>query len=109
MGRTALVAGCRTIDNRGGRRRVRTQMSVLHEIRELLAAPLPADSKLLLERLDETLTAGYAYALQLESDRWRAERRLGEVAADIGGPGGKAHVEELTALAGRVKQSTEEI
>src|SRR5215218_4600419 len=74
-------------------------MTYVHEIRELLAAPTPADAQALLERLDETLTAGYATALQLEAERWRIERRLGEVAAEVGDGRTDGGVDELTSLA----------
>jgi hypothetical protein len=84
-------------------------MSLLHEIRELLAAPLPADAQPLFERLDETLTAGYAYALQLEAERWRAERQIGEVAAHIARTPEDARIEELADLARRLNAASEEI
>ena len=48
---------------------------MLDQIEELLSAEAPA-----LARLEETLTEGYAQALALEAERWRLERRLGEVA-----------------------------
>ena len=70
---------------------------------------MAANSQPLLERFDETLTAGYAYALQLEAERWRAERRLGEVAARIARRSDQGRVEELTALAKRLNDASEEI
>src|ERR1700741_3463378 len=38
-----------------------------------------------LSVLEDTLTTGYARALELERERGRLERRLGEVAAEGGG------------------------
>ncbi len=70
---------------------------------------MAANSQPLLERFDETLTAGYAYALQLEAERWRAERRLGEVASHIAQRSDQERVEELTELAKRLDESSEEI
>jgi len=84
-------------------------MTFVHEIRELLAAPTPADAQLLLERLDETLTTGYANALQLEAERWRIERRIGEVAATVGAQNGDGHVDELAALASSLRDANSEI
>ena len=83
-------------------------MTYLHEIRELLAAPTPADTQPLLDRLDETLTTGYANALQLEAERWRIERRIGEVAAEAG-EGDDVRVEELATLARSLRAANEEI
>jgi hypothetical protein len=53
-----------------------------------------------LERIEETLTVGYARALALEAEHWRLERRLGEVAATVGEGG--AGADELSALARRM-------
>ena len=56
---------------------------VIDEIQELLTAPQPKEADAYLERLESTLTAGYAHALQLEGERWRIERRIGELAARL--------------------------
>jgi hypothetical protein len=79
------------------------------EIRELLDAPRPADDRLFLERLDSTLTAGYAHALQLEAERWRLERRIGEVAANLVGDTSELDTDELASLARRLTSANEEI
>ena len=84
-------------------------MTYLCEIRELLAAPMPADAQPLLERLDETLTTGYANALQLEAERWRIERRIGQVAAEVGEGDDAARVEELATLARSLRDANAEI
>jgi hypothetical protein len=68
------------------------------DIRELLHAPNPADPTLFLERLDATLTAGYAHALQLEAERWRLERRIGEVASSLGDERDERDINELADL-----------
>ncbi len=56
---------------------------MLRQIEELLRADAPE-----IDALESTLTEGYAQALALEAERWRLERRLGEVAregrADLG-------------------------
>jgi hypothetical protein len=50
---------------------------MLQQIEELLSAEAPP-----LARIEETLTEGYARALALEAERWRLERRIGEVARE---------------------------
>ena len=47
------------------------------QIEELLSADAPT-----LAHMEDTLTEGYAKALALEAERWRLERRLGEVARE---------------------------
>ncbi len=72
---------------------------LIDDILELLAAPLPAPSKPFLDRVDATLTDGYAQALQLEAERSRIERRIGEVIARLGGDrASHRHEPELVEL-----------
>jgi hypothetical protein len=82
---------------------------VIDEIRELLATPRPADATPFLERLDATLTAGYAHALQLEAERWRLERRIGEVAAMLVDDTNGFERDELASLARRLTSANENI
>jgi len=82
---------------------------VIDEIRDLLAAPGPAASKSYLERVDSTLTDGYAQALQLEGERWRIERRIAEVVAGLPTDADQDHEPELVALAERLRASNERI
>jgi len=49
--------------------------------------------------MEDTLTDGYARALQLEAERLRLERRIGELARSVDGP---EEADELKALAGRL-------
>jgi hypothetical protein len=77
---------------------------LLDDIRELLAAPAPA-----LDRVDATLTAGYAQALQLEAERWRLERGIGEVAAELSDDPSEPRHEELASLARRLTSVNEDI
>jgi hypothetical protein len=66
---------------------------MLHQIEELLSAEAPP-----LARIEETLTEGYARALALEAERWRLERRIGEVARE-----GRDDVgEEIRSLGNRL-------
>jgi hypothetical protein len=55
-----------------------------------------------VDEIEHTLTDGYAHAMSLEADRWRLERRIAAIAAEIelGDVAAKAH--ELGALATRL-------
>ena len=80
-------------------------MGDLHErISELIAAP-DRDP----ERIDYTLTDGYAHALTLEAERWRLERRLTELAHDLrpGDPAEKTI--ELSEVARRLDGTAGEL
>ena len=70
------------------------------QIEELLSADAPT-----LAHIEDTLTEGYARALALEAERWRLERRIGEVAregrTDIG--------EELKSLGTRLTDADGEL
>jgi hypothetical protein len=67
--------------------------TMMQQIEELLGADAPT-----LARLEETLTEGYAQALALEAERWRLERRLGEMAREGGADVG----DELQSLGKRL-------
>jgi hypothetical protein len=74
------------------------------QIRDLLDRPLAtrADS---LELLEDILTEGYARALALEAERWRLERRIGELGADVE-PGADQAGAEIATLAARLSQAS---
>jgi hypothetical protein len=70
------------------------------EIEALLSAEAPT-----LARLEDTLTEGYARALAIEAERWRLERRIGEVARE-----GRSDVsEELRSLGTRLTRADGEL
>ena len=73
-------------------------MMVIDDILELLATPRPAASKPFLERIDATLTDGYAHALQLEAERRRIERRISEVVEGMGDTTAHRYEPELVEL-----------
>jgi hypothetical protein len=75
--------------------------NVIEAIQALLAAPEHGD----LAALERTLTDGYAKALTLEAERWRVERRIGEVAATVGGGDATEKTQEIVALAQRLEAS----
>jgi hypothetical protein len=82
---------------------------LIDDIRELLATPPPAETQSFLDMLDATLTSGYAAALQLEAERWRVERKIGEVAARFGDEQNELRAEELAALTRRLTAANENI
>jgi hypothetical protein len=92
-GARALIIDVLTSPKRDGN-------TMQHQIEELLSAEEPT-----LARIEDTLTEGYAQALALEAERWRVERRIGEVAregrTDIG--------EELRSLGTRLTRADGEL
>jgi hypothetical protein len=73
---------------------------MLAQIEDLLKEDAPA-----LAVVESTLTDGYAQALALEAERWRLERRLGEVAR----AGGDGAGEELTSIGRRLNTTDDEL
>ena len=59
-------------------------MPLQDEIAELLRMPENGAGAPSLDTIELTLTDGYAAKHALEAERWRIERRLGEVARDGG-------------------------
>jgi ABC-type phosphate transport system auxiliary subunit len=57
--------------------------TLLEQIDGLLAEPHSEGEPATLAHLERTLTDGYAYALALESERWRLEQRLAELAGEL--------------------------
>jgi hypothetical protein len=94
-------------DNRpatGGRRLSETTVAVLLDrIETLLEQPLAGEDQPTLERLERTLTDGYAQALRLESDQLKIERRINEVAVSSVSADVKA--EELDSLTRRLSST----
>jgi hypothetical protein len=82
---------------------------VFDEIRKLLAAPRSGTDAPPLERVEHTLTTGYAHALALEAERWRIERRLSEVAAGLREERIEPGTIELVSLAKRLKDADGEL
>ena len=80
--------------------------AALTEIRSLLDVPAGADAPS-REEVEHTLTSGYAYALALEGERLRIERRLRVLlrSAGVGNPA----ADELTELTGRLAHADQEL
>jgi ABC-type phosphate transport system auxiliary subunit len=74
--------------------------ALLEQIDELLADP--ADEPATLAQLERTLTDGYAYALALESERWRLEQRMSELTGELGNGDQDLKAKELALLSDRL-------
>jgi hypothetical protein len=70
---------------------------------------LIAGSERDLDRIERTLTDGYAYALTLEAERWRLEKRLSEVAQDLPAGDLEGKGAEITSLAQRLDGNADEL
>lgn len=80
-----------------------TDHAVLYErIDALIAIPTADEPAHLLARLERTLTDGYAAALALEAERYRVERRIGEVASELHDGNKELKSEELAHLSRRL-------
>jgi hypothetical protein len=71
--------------------------SVIDRIHSLLAR-LERGDHLKRARLEETLTDGYAWALSIDAECDRLERRISEHAARLGTDGSLEQARELSAL-----------
>jgi hypothetical protein len=79
--------------------------SLLDRIRLLLEQEADPSVPILTE-LEHTLTDGYAVALELEGDRLRLERQIGELAQSVDGP---EQAEELKDLAQQLRARDEDL
>jgi hypothetical protein len=79
---------------------------LLERISGLLKNRSADPGKPLVTEMEDTLTDGYARALQLEAERLRLERRIGELAHNVDGP---EEADELKALAGRLRDVDAEL
>ena len=61
------------------------------------------------ERIERTLTDGYARALSLEAERWRLEKRIAEVAHTIQRGDVADKAKELSTLAERLDGNEDEL
>jgi signal transduction histidine kinase len=74
-----------------------SEQKVREQISALIAAS--ADD---LEEIERILTDGYAQALVLEAEKWRLEKRMGEVAQELQRGDTTKKVRELSTLAKQV-------
>jgi hypothetical protein len=75
------------------------------EIQNLLDSPPLGEDAPSIDAIEDTLTAGYARALALEAERWRLERRIAEVAVELGGKPADDERDELTELGQRLSSA----
>ena len=79
--------------------------SVVQAIETLLNARGNSD----LAAIERTLTDGYAKALSLEAERWRIQRRIGEVASTLGRGDVAAKTKEIVSLAQRLEAADRDL
>jgi hypothetical protein len=84
-------------------------MPLRDEIAELLSLPEDGAGAPSLDAIESTLTHGYAAALELDAERWRIERRLGEVARDADEVSAHGVAAELAALSQRLESAEGEL
>ena len=81
-------------------------MPLPDKIADLLSLPEKGAGAPSIDTIETTLTDGYAAALALEAERWRIERRLGEVARDADAA---EDVRELARLSERLETADGEL
>jgi hypothetical protein len=74
---------------------------LFEQINELLCNTDGGD----IARIERTLTDGYAQALSLEAERWRLEKRIGEVASTLDRGDTITKTKEISSLAKRLESS----
>lgn len=84
-------------------------MSLREKIADLLSLPENGAGAPSIDTIETTLTDGYAAALALEAERWRIERRLGEVARDADDVSAHRVAAELAELSGRLESADGEL
>ncbi len=84
-------------------------MPLRDEIAELLRMPEDGAGAPSLDAIESTLTDGYAAKLELEAERSRIERRLGEVARDAGEVSAHSTAAELAELSKRLDTADGEL
>ena len=86
------------------------QAALVDEITTLLRTPVSGEPTTpSLARLEDTLTSGYAHALALEAERWRLERRIGEVATTLADDIAGQAAGELGMLAREMARTDDEL
>ena len=79
------------------------------EISTLLAAPASGRGAPSLASIEHTLTSGYAEALALEAERWRIERRIGEIGASLAEGEQAARTSDLAQLSRDLARTQQEL
>jgi hypothetical protein len=84
-------------------------MPLRDDIAELLRLPENGAGAPDLDRIDTTLTDGYAAKLALEAERWRIEQRLGEVVRDADDVSADTVATEVAELSERLETADGEL
>jgi hypothetical protein len=87
----------------------RAQDTILEEISSLLAEAESGRGEPPLAAIEDRLTEGYARVLQLEAERWRLERRIGDLASGIDKGATGAGTGELARLSRRAARADREL
>ena len=77
---------------------------ICENVSALIAAPTRD-----IEEIEHVLTDGYAQALRLEAEKWRLEKRMGEVAQGLQRGDTAEKVRELSTLAKQVDVNAGEL
>ena len=79
--------------------------ALLERIDELLAEPVQKEEPAKLDCLERTLTDGYAYALALEAERYRLERRMSVLAGELNDGNQELKAKELAQVSDRLSSN----
>src|SRR6266496_138506 len=82
---------------------------ILDDILHLLEAPPTGEDAPSLDRIEHTLTEGYARALALEAERWHLERRIRDVATRLGHEATDEDAAELGGLGQRLSTADDDL
>ena len=82
--------------------------SVLAAIEAVLKEPA-SGGPVAVARVEQTLTDGYARALEIEAERWRLERKISEVARLLTAPDAADRARELSTLSQRLAGADAEL
>jgi hypothetical protein len=87
----------------------RAQDTILEEISSLLAQAESGRGEAPLAVIEDRLTEGYARVLQLEAERWRLERRMGDLASRLEKGDTDPGTDEIARLARRAARADREL
>jgi hypothetical protein len=79
------------------------------EIGALIEAPSVGPTAPTLDRLESTLTTGYARALSLEAEQHRLEKRIGEIVGGLTVANRETTADELTTLGQQLARATADL
>jgi chromosome segregation ATPase len=106
-----VAVGADSHNREAAQHTVKRAHTILQEISSLLAESESESGRgrPSLAAIENTLTAGYARALELEAERWRLERRIGQLAPRLDEQDAVPGAEELARLARRAARTDGEL